>query len=557
MDLASAWTTTAHRLYEGLGEPLDGTRPVAVARLAEKAHRWIPGVVAASQVVAPVGRIGDQHPHGDAHGAGKVRNRSIYSDHEVEVRHDRRGVGKIHDPRRQVDEAHSRRRIGGLRGGLTYLQAVEDRAAGAGKRRQQVEREGAFAIVPLLRPARPYESNLEPGRIQHATPGGDLIRMRANVRTVPGYVLQSGAEVSGQAHEGSMRGKLRQGLTARQDALHSRGALQQADELRLAFEHHRSTARRGERRIAHELQRVPEPLLRVQQQRAAFDAFAIPHRRRKPARGLVERRNAPAPLVFPPPFAVAAEKKQNERPAEVGLRQTRRERQGALVGGQRLLVAAELAVGVAKVVERHCVFGMCRGMALVVRDRALQGARIARNGRIVLVGLRQPWVELERSAVRGERFLQLSLHVQDAPQVVMGTGMIGLPLDGIAVRGLGLDQASRVLPQPPHDVVRGRGARVRRLGAPGPLQALLGATLVRRDGRQETERARVGRRACQQAQGPFASQLEIAGSVRRFHPAEARLGPPPAKAQLRLNPVQHGLHGAKKKAPRRAPSSCC
>src|SRR5271168_258780 len=60
------------------------TLPIARRRLAELAHRWIPGRIVALQQPAPVGIGAVQQPHGAAEGAGEVRDRGIHRNHQVQ-----------------------------------------------------------------------------------------------------------------------------------------------------------------------------------------------------------------------------------------------------------------------------------------------------------------------------------------------------------------------------------------------------------------------------------------------------------------------------------------
>src|SRR5208282_4459501 len=86
-------TTNCSRQASQLGSNLlENTLPVAEDLLSKQPGRRIPGGVGPSGPPAPVAADREQDPHRPAQGPGKVSDRRVARDDEVEMVHDRRRV---------------------------------------------------------------------------------------------------------------------------------------------------------------------------------------------------------------------------------------------------------------------------------------------------------------------------------------------------------------------------------------------------------------------------------------------------------------------------------
>lgn len=84
-----------HGTGERRGQAGDDAVPVADARLPEQPRAWVPRAVLAREQPAPILDVRQQNPDRLAEGASKMRHRGVDGDHQIELRDDGRGVGKV------------------------------------------------------------------------------------------------------------------------------------------------------------------------------------------------------------------------------------------------------------------------------------------------------------------------------------------------------------------------------------------------------------------------------------------------------------------------------
>src|SRR6202041_2782999 len=93
----------------------------------------------------------------------------------------------------------------------------------------------------------------------------------------------------------------------------------------------------GELSIAAERQRVPKPLLGVDQQRLPLRRLAPPLRLCKAGAGGDHLRHLPPPFVFRPTRGQITAHQQDKRVVEVRIGQVRPQQQGFVITGRRFL----------------------------------------------------------------------------------------------------------------------------------------------------------------------------------------------------------------------------
>jgi len=192
---------------------------------------------------------------------------------------------------------------------------------------------------------------------------------------------------------------MRRRRVARDDHLgHARQAIAQAAQRRLHFQDDARAARGDQRRVAQEMDRVAEPLLGVQQDRAAGDVFAAPLRPVEFPRIRQGFARAPAPLVFDPAAVQVAGAQPGHRAHRVGFGAAGIERDRAIERCQGFAVTALLLQRDAEVLVR---VGQIGPQFQGATQRLLGfDCAIERQQRDPVIGVRRRELRIERQRLK-------------------------------------------------------------------------------------------------------------------------------------------------------------
>ena len=352
---------------------------------------------------APVRHRLQNHPHARAERAGQVGKGRVAGDHHIEPHDDRRGfcrelfgphvmrIGQLHE---LAAESH----LGELRGARALLQRHETHVPDARQRccrgeRKRARLEGSHLL--RLGIAAPVEPDLQARQSgQPLAPPAYCGRVDAQVGNTAGNAVELGAHGKRDAQQRDVQVELRQRLAAADEpAAHAEGAQQQRQD-RLRLEHHVRAQRLEHRDIAAELQRVPESLIGVHEQRPAGKRLgAGPTRSGQRALQLPRMRQLRARLVQWPPFAELPEGEVQQCLHPGGGRIFRPDRERAVEIVERLPVTPEAAPGDAGIEKSIRVVGLKHNSAGKVRQR-LGGTEQPHQHRATVADrFRRVWVE--------------------------------------------------------------------------------------------------------------------------------------------------------------------
>ncbi len=238
-----------------------------------------------------------------------------------------------------------------------------------------------------------------------------MFSSRAHIGNIGRNTLEARAEGVGEAQHRAVH------IETREHRAHAnhvrRKGRQQRLERFLHLEHDARTAFDDQRHVTAHLDRIPEPLLGVHEERLAANILALPLRLAKRPQGNLRVASAPAPLEIAPAGFEIAEDELRERaiemrggvariesdrlrirrdrfgmPIERGERdaleaqrgnETRARGQHAIVVGERFVDAAEHAQGDAPVAERFGVVRVQRERTCLVKQRFIGIAGLDRD----------------------------------------------------------------------------------------------------------------------------------------------------------------------------------
>ena len=112
----------------------------------------------------PIGAFGQKNPNRFAHCAGDMDDGCVNGDHQIEIGHQRRGVGEILQLPCPIGQFHARRWIGGVGGAIALLQAAKPGVLGLCERGESCERGGSLAVIGMSGPPRPGDADFEADR---------------------------------------------------------------------------------------------------------------------------------------------------------------------------------------------------------------------------------------------------------------------------------------------------------------------------------------------------------------------------------------------------------
>ena len=314
-------------------EPLEYAAPVSVTVLAEERHRRVPRAVTATLHPAPVRTERQQHPRRFAERAREVRDARVDADHEIDALAQGCRVRKVCLFGRKIEHRRRRERRS-VAGPHVALQAhiLECRR----QIRQQVgERNATHRIAPVARIAAPHEpyAHAATGRVPTCsrrrplgnprTPSRYALGGRAQIADGPGNRLEGRVERERQTQQRTVVIEGGRRLAAGHQPSNACESLEQTEQGFLHLQDHARTAFRQRLCVAAELQRVAEPLLRMQQYGLARQRLAAPPRSSDSLAGLQTQ----TPFVLLPAASKLPLSEENEGPVDMGLGVIRFERE--------------------------------------------------------------------------------------------------------------------------------------------------------------------------------------------------------------------------------------
>src|SRR5258708_2713202 len=145
----------ANEVTELAAQTLNHAVPVAKRRLTEQSRARVPPAALARARPAPIGRERNEDPDRTAHGACKVRDRSVHRDHEIDKGEDGGCIGEIVELRADLYHARFLRQQFGVAAAQLALNGEEARRAGRPERSEAGERNRPLPVVHLPRLSAP------------------------------------------------------------------------------------------------------------------------------------------------------------------------------------------------------------------------------------------------------------------------------------------------------------------------------------------------------------------------------------------------------------------
>ena len=160
--------------------------------------------------------------------------------------------------------------------GRIFLQVEEHDALEPGQRRELARPHRPHAIVLVQGVARPREADFEAAPPAHTgldnlPPAVDLGGVDLDIGARSRDRVEGGSEQAWDAEQGSVAIEFREWLPRGDQVIDPRGAGQQPQQCRLAFQDDRAAAAGDHRRVADELDCVTEALVGVQQNALAVE----------------------------------------------------------------------------------------------------------------------------------------------------------------------------------------------------------------------------------------------------------------------------------------------
>src|SRR5262245_1444707 len=196
----------------------DHVVPGARVVLTEETAGWIPGAVVATEQPAPVGEISQQDPHRLSQCAGKMRDAGIDRDDKIQLRYQRRGVGKIIERVAAIKNIGAPFEKGGVLGANVLLQTHERAfgAQGAQKRQEFAQVDGPFAVSLVAGVTRPDQA--DPGTplsLQARLPRRHALRWRGQISSGRRNCFEPRSECEWKTDQRAMKVESWKGTTLR------------------------------------------------------------------------------------------------------------------------------------------------------------------------------------------------------------------------------------------------------------------------------------------------------------------------------------------------------
>ena len=204
--------------------------------------------------------------------------------------------------------------------------------------------------------------------------------------------------------------------------------IHQPSERLLTREDHTAATLPDQGRIADELERIPQPMIGIQQDRSPVEWSSVPDR--LPEGGYRKLLALQPPLILGPSLLEVAHLEPAQCPAQVNL---------GMVG-----------------LEEQCL--------VVTRRRLGQSSQRAERIPQVVVGVEIVRLEMESPSIAGHRFVELSLILKQIAEVAVSFGVVRLDVKGPPQAGLRFVDPSLSLERDPQ-VVQGFGDDRARGGA--------------------------------------------------------------------------------------------
>ncbi len=230
-----------------------------------------------------------------------------------------------------------------------------------------------------------------------------------------------------------MKIEVRQRAAAPHHQIASGQGPQQAAQGRLDLQHDAQPLCLGQRGVTAELQRIPESLLAMQQERLARRRLASPHRLGKGTPFLGQLLRSPACLVSRPAFPQTSGQQQKQAEIEQGVTLTRREEQCPAIGRLRQGPVPGLVQAVAEIAVEVGPPGLQRDRPPIARGRAVEAVAILLQRRQPAMQVGMARFETKRAMKGRRRRVQPTLVAHQATKIEIGAGEAGGEKNGGAV----------------------------------------------------------------------------------------------------------------------------
>ncbi len=243
------------------------------------------------------------HPNRQPHRARKMRHRGIHGDHHIERCHQGRRLGKIAARRARIHQQKLPDHATHLSRRRTLLQREPRNPWNLCQRQQRPQRHRPAIVALMFRIPRPCHSHPQPLALPSQPRGFYFCISGAHIREPRRNRLNRPTKCQRQTHQRAMPRKYGQRFAAFNDPhtsnVHQR-MCQQPFQRRLHLQHNPSAALGDQRNIANKLQRVPQSLLRVEQNRLPMQSLTPPLWLREVPPAQAQLAKVPSPLMLPP-----------------------------------------------------------------------------------------------------------------------------------------------------------------------------------------------------------------------------------------------------------------
>ncbi len=341
---------------------LDHGAPVPRAGLPKHSQSRIPGAVRPPDQPAPVRIEAVEQPHRPPNAADRCA-----TEVSTEITRSRLATNAAVSAKSAISPMKSVSRYAAGAAGPPFCRLIKctpgtsnsgaSRSGPIERRRSTADRAGHM-LARIAGPDDPDPKPLVVHRSQARVASGDLRRVGVQIGDPVGDVASCGPQRQRQAQHRAMQVERRQCLAVRHHLGDIRQAAHQPDQRPGRLQDDPQPARRRERRIAAELQVVPEPLLAVHQQSLALGRLAAPLRHAEVAIRRRHLRRLPAPFVLRPALGQVSPRQQRHRQVAMRVRIIRVQRQRPPVASYRFVQLPLLHQRGAQAVMRFLEIGV-------------------------------------------------------------------------------------------------------------------------------------------------------------------------------------------------------
>ncbi|MEI9982444.1 MAG: hypothetical protein WDN69_04060 [Aliidongia sp.] len=369
-----------------------------------------------------------------------MRDRCVDAEHQIQIGDQRRRIGEIAEIPSGVEQIEPERRLSGLRCRRPLLQADELYARAAGERCQRGQRQAAPAIdgmgPPVVGTRRAGPDQADPRLIAHgAEPFGPMPNRVGLGSQIGRHGRDRRSDRAEQARQAEQRNVeiIGRGIGRRLDGLDA-GDRSEQPEQRRRRQHHHPPGPFGQRcGITDELQAVAQPLLAMDQDRAALEALALPERTRQVGHADRAVRHRPARAETGEALAQLAGQQMARRLVHLRAGIVRPQRQRALISGERRRRPLQALQRGAQIVVDLGILGPGRQRAFITGNSLGKVAFALQQDAEIVVRLAIVRIGTDRLAIGGNRLFDTAFRFEHQGQTVMRDRVIRASADHAAI----------------------------------------------------------------------------------------------------------------------------